>query len=72
VAAFIERACIFLFAYNVSPERCLQAGLQIMWAHLQLIWVEGIGYLQIIQAEKTDVFSSYGLCLQAATGIALV
>jgi hypothetical protein len=39
----------------VSPERCLQAGLQIMWAHLQLIWVEGIGYLQIIRAEKADV-----------------
>ena len=30
--------------------------LQIMWAHLQ-----------IIRVEKTDVCSSYGLCLQSAT-----
>lgn len=43
--------------------------LQIMWAHSHLIRVEGIGYLQIIRAEKTDVCSSYGLCLQAATDI---
>ena len=41
--------------------------LQIMWADLQLIRVEGIGYLQIIRAEKADVCKSYGLCLQAAT-----
>ena len=41
--------------------------LQIMWAHSHLIRVEGIGYLQIIRAEKTDVCSSYRLCLQAAT-----
>jgi hypothetical protein len=56
MTAFIGIACIFLFAHNVSPERCLQAGLQIMWAHLQ-----------IIRAEKTDVCSSYGFCLQAAS-----
>jgi hypothetical protein len=42
--------------------------LQIMWAHLQLIRVEGTGYLQLIRAEKTDVCRSYGLCLQAVTG----
>jgi hypothetical protein len=41
--------------------------LQIMWAHSHLIRAEGIGYLQLIRAEKTDVCSSYGLCLQAAT-----
>jgi hypothetical protein len=41
--------------------------LQIMWAHSHLSRVEGIGYLQIIRAEKTDVCSSYELCLQAAT-----
>jgi hypothetical protein len=41
--------------------------LQIMWAHSHLIRVEGIGYLQIIRAEKADVCRSYGLCLQAAT-----
>ena len=29
--------------------------LQIMWAHWQLIRVEGTGYLQLIRAEKTDV-----------------
>jgi len=28
---------------------------------------EGAGYFQIIQAEKTDVCRSYGLCLQAVT-----
>ena len=38
-----------------------------MWAHLQLIRVEGVGYLQIIRAENTDVCRSYGLCLQAVT-----
>ena len=38
-----------------------------MRAHLQLIQVEGIGYLQIIRAEKTDVCRSYGLSLQAET-----
>jgi len=41
--------------------------LQIMWAHWHLIRVEGVGYLQIIRAEKTDVCRSYELCLQAAT-----
>lgn len=41
--------------------------LQIMWADLQLIRVEGIGYLQIIRAEKADVCRSYDLCFQAAT-----
>ena len=41
--------------------------LQIMWAHSHLIRIEGIGYLQTIRAEKTDVCSSYGLCLQPAT-----
>ena len=41
--------------------------LQIMWAHLQLIRVEGIGYLQLIRAEKADVCRSYGLCFQAVT-----
>ena len=39
--------------------------LQIMWAHWQLIRVEGGGYLQLIRAENTDVCRSYGLCLQA-------
>jgi hypothetical protein len=29
--------------------------LQIMWAHLHLIRVEGGRYLQIIRAEKADV-----------------
>ena len=52
---------------NNFSKRPRVASLQIMWAHLQLIRVEGIGYLQIIRAEKTDVCSSYGLCLQAAT-----
>jgi hypothetical protein len=41
--------------------------LQIMWAHLQLIRVEGIGYLQLIRAENSDVCRSYVLCLQAVT-----
>ena len=41
--------------------------LQIMWAHLHLIRVEGVGYLQIIRAENTDVCRSCDLCLQAAT-----
>ena len=41
--------------------------LQIMRVYSHLIRVEGIGYSQIIRAEKTDVCSSYGLCLQAAT-----
>jgi len=41
--------------------------LQIMRAHLHLIRVEGIGYLQIIRAENTDVCRSCDLCLQAAT-----
>ena len=41
--------------------------LQIMWAHWQLIRVEGVGYLQLIRAENTDVCRSYGLCLQAVT-----
>ena len=45
--------------------------LQIMRAHSHLIRVEGIGYSQIIRAENTDVCSSYGLCLQAATGNSL-
>ena len=43
--------------------------LQIIRAHWHLIRVEGVGYLQIIRAENTDVCSSYGLCLQAVTGI---
>jgi len=38
-----------------------------MRVYSHLIRVEGIGYSQIIRAEKTDVCSSYGLCLQAAT-----
>jgi len=29
MTAFIGMACIFLFAHNVSPERCLQAVLQV-------------------------------------------
>jgi len=37
-----------------------------MWAHSHLIRVEGIGYSQIIRAEKADVCRSYALCLQAA------
>jgi hypothetical protein len=41
--------------------------LQIMWAHLQLIRVEGVGYSQLIRAEKADVCRSCDLCLQAAT-----
>jgi len=41
--------------------------LQIMWAHWQLIRVEGVGYLQLIRAENTDVCRSYELCLQAVT-----
>ena len=41
--------------------------LQIMWAHWQLIRVEGVGYLQIIRAENADVCRFYGLCLQAVT-----
>ena len=41
--------------------------LQIIWADLQLIRVQGIGYLQIIRAEKADVCRSYELCLQAGT-----
>jgi hypothetical protein len=40
---------------------------QIMWAHWQLIRVKGVGYLQLIWAENTDVCRSYGLCLQAVT-----
>ena len=43
--------------------------LQLMWVYWQLIRVEGVGYLQIIRAENTDVCSSYGLCLQAVTAI---
>ena len=43
--------------------------LQIMWAHWQLIRVEGGGYLQLIRAEKADVCRSYELCLQAVTPI---
>ena len=43
--------------------------LQIMWAHSHLIRAGGVGYSQIIQAENADVCRSYGLCLQAATGI---
>jgi hypothetical protein len=43
--------------------------LQIMWAHSHLIRAGGSGYLQLIRAEKKDVYSSYGLCLQAATPI---
>ena len=42
--------------------------LQIMWAHWQLIRVEGVGYWHLIRAENTDVCSSYRLCLQAVTG----
>jgi len=43
--------------------------LQIMWAHWQLIRVDGVGYLQLIRAQNTDVCRSYGLCLQAVTSI---
>jgi hypothetical protein len=39
----------------------------MMWVHSQLIQVEGVGYSQIIRAEKADVCRSYGLCLQATT-----
>jgi hypothetical protein len=35
---------------------------QIMPAHWQLIRVEGIGYLQLIRAEKVDVCRSCDLC----------
>jgi len=41
--------------------------LQIMWAHWQLIRVEGGRYWQLIRAENTDVCRSYELCLQAVT-----
>jgi hypothetical protein len=27
--------CVLLFADKAGPERCLQAGLQLMWVHLQ-------------------------------------
>ena len=46
--------------------------LQIMWAHWQLIRVEGGGYLQLIRAEKADVCRSYELCLQAVTLMGVV
>ncbi len=39
--------------------------LQIIPGHFHLIRAGGFGYSQIIQVEKTDVCSSYGLCLQA-------
>lgn len=41
--------------------------LQIMLAHLHLMWVEVLRYWQLIRVEKTDVCRSYGLCLQAVT-----
>ena len=40
---------------------------QIIRAHWHLIRVEGVGYLQIIRAENSDVCRSCDLCLQAVT-----
>ena len=41
--------------------------LLVMWVHSHLILAEGVRYLQIMQAEKINFCSSYGLCLQAVT-----
>jgi hypothetical protein len=41
--------------------------LQIMSAHLQLMWVEGIRYWQLIRVENTAVCRSCDLCLQVVT-----
>jgi hypothetical protein len=41
--------------------------LQIMSVHLQLMWVEAIGYWQLIRVENTDVCRSCDLCLQVVT-----
>ena len=46
----------------------MQAGLQIMLALVHLIQVEGVGYMQIIRAEKEDVCRSCNLCLLPTTG----
>jgi hypothetical protein len=44
--------------------------LQIMSAYLQLMWVEAIGYWQLIRVENTDVCRSCDLCLQVVTASA--
>ena len=38
-----------------------------MSAHLQLMWVEGIRYWQLIRVENTAVCRSCDLCLQVVT-----
>jgi len=41
--------------------------LQLMSAHLQIIWVRDPRYLQLIRAENRDVCRSVPGCLQVAT-----